>query len=182
MLTIFISIFIGHSHKSNLFQASERWCTMQTDLYPDKDSALCCSFNLWRNTRISNLLEATCSRQYLSGLYSERRKKTLAGFRNSLCASDAVFAQSLLSKARNHNGCWPEAYIFIYRLFPMHLVLFGSCYFLPSSSPLAWFAGVVGKCREAGSEVMQVDQLDCSFPVSGVEKALSESSMSPSQD
>lgn len=109
-------------------------------------------------------------------------KKTLAGFRNSLCASDAVFAQSLLSKARNHNGCWPEAYIFIYRLFPMHLVLFGSCYFLPSSSLLAWFAGVVGKCREAGSEVMQVDQLDCSFPVSGVEKALSESSMSPSQD
>lgn len=154
MLTIFISIFIAHSRKSNLFQASERWCTMQTDLIPDKDSTLCCSFNLWRNTRISNLLEATRSRQYVSGLYSERKKKkkkTVAGFRNGLCASDAVFAQSLLSKARNHNCCWPEMYIFIYRLFPMHLVLFGSCYFLPSSSPLAWFAGVNAGKREVKS-------------------------------
>lgn len=86
---------------------------------------------------ISKLLAATGSRQYVSGLSSAAKKKNLAGFRNSLCANDAVFAQSLLSKARNHNCCWPETYIFIYRVFPVHLGLFGSGYILPSSSLLA---------------------------------------------
>lgn len=94
-------------------------------------------------------LKAVCVRAVF--WEKKKKKKTVAGFRNGLCASDAVFAQSLLSKARNHNCCWPEMYIFIYRLFPMHLVLFGSCYFLPSSSPLAWFAGVNAGKREVKS-------------------------------
>lgn len=83
-------------------------------------------------------------------------QKILAGVRNSLCANDAVFAQSLLSKARNHNCRWPETYVFIYRVFPVHLVLFGSGCVLPTSSLLARFAAVVGECREVGSEVIQV--------------------------
>lgn len=76
-------------------------------------------------------LKAGCVRAVFWG------EKSLAGFRNSLCTNDAVFVQSLLSKARNHDCCWPETYIFIHRVFPVHLVLFGAGYIPPSSSLLA---------------------------------------------
>lgn len=123
---------------------------MQTDLSPALQFKLTKKYG---NIQVvsSYWLKAVCVRAVFWG-----EKNHLAGFRNSLCANDAVFAQSPLSKARNHNCFWSETYVFIYRVFPAHLVLFGSGYILPSSSPLAQFAGVVGKCREVGSEVIQV--------------------------
>jgi len=69
-------------------------------------------FKLTKKQGNIHVVSSYCSRQYVSGL-SSGGEKNLAGFRNSLCANDAVFAQSLLSKARNHNCCWPETHIYL---------------------------------------------------------------------
>ena len=154
MLTIFYErSYCAQSHRTCVRLKKER-CTVQTKRSPDKDTTLCCSLNLQRSRGISTLLAATAQGSMCQGCLLGEKKTWLA--LETVCVLMMLYLHKACFQKPEITTAAGLRPIFIYRVFPVHLVLFGYGCILPSSCLLAWFAAVVGKCREGGSEVIQV--------------------------